>query len=108
MKVKNSKYYIVINVIDNSNNTHTEKIRFYIKSGAEQDSVKYIAHRGARSLAPENSTKSFELAGKNGAFGIETDIQATSDGELVCMHDATLDRTTNGKGKVSSKSLRRM
>ena len=106
LKVKNSKYYIVINVIDNSNNTHTEKIRFYIKSGEEQDSVKYIAHRGARSLAPENSTKSFELAGKNGAFGIETDIQATSDGELVCMHDATLDRTTNGKGKVSSKSLK--
>lgn len=105
LKYKNSRYYIILNVTDSKNNTHTEKMSFSIKEKSGQASIKYLAHRGASNLAPENTIKSFELAGKAKAFGIETDIQCTSDGELVCMHDATVDRTTNGKGKVSDISL---
>lgn len=105
LKCKSSKYYIILSVTDNKNNTHTEKMVFSIKAKSSQNSIKYLAHRGASSLAPENTIKSFELAGKAKAFGIETDIQCTSDGELVCMHDATVDRTTNGTGKVSDITL---
>ncbi len=63
--------------------------------------MKVIAHRGASALAPENTWQSFDLAVKLGADAIETDIQATQDGELILFHDHTLDRTTNGQGKVS-------
>ena len=54
-----------------------------------------IAHRGARSLAPENTMPAFLKAWQVGAHGIETDVRVTSDGTLVLFHDNTLRRTTN-------------
>lgn len=54
-----------------------------------------IAHRGARSLAPENTMAAFRMAWQVGAHGIETDVSVTADGKLVLFHDATLLRTTN-------------
>ncbi len=66
---------------------------------------KFVAHRGYSNYAPENSIPAFELAGKIGFWGIETDISETNDGQFVCMHDETIDRTTNGEGKVSDYSL---
>ena len=59
------------------------------------------AHRGDVSAAPENTLPAFESAVKKGAQQIELDVDLTKDGELVIMHDATVDRTTDGTGKVT-------
>lgn len=60
-----------------------------------KDRVLNIAHRGARSLAPENTLAAGRLAFELGADGWEVDVQMTRDGQLVLMHDDTLERTTN-------------
>ena len=52
-----------------------------------------IAHRGFTPVAPENSLVSFEAAAKRQYWAVETDVRATSDGVLVCCHDASLLRT---------------
>lgn len=54
-----------------------------------------IAHRGARSLAPENTMAAIEKAWEVGADGVEVDVRATLDEELVILHDQSLQRTTN-------------
>lgn len=59
-----------------------------------------IAHRGASALAPENTLAAFELALELNADGIELDVMLSSDDELVVIHDVSVDRTTNGIGKV--------
>ncbi|WP_338752367.1 glycerophosphodiester phosphodiesterase family protein [Bacillus sp. FJAT-52991] len=59
------------------------------------------AHRGIPSLAPENTMAGYQKAYELGADLIETDLQRTKDGHLVIMHDSTVNRTTNGTGKVS-------
>ena len=64
-----------------------------------------IAHRGFASKAPENTFASFDEAMNNNFFYIETDVQLTSDNIPVIIHDDTVDRTSNGKGKVSEKTL---
>ena len=61
------------------------------------------AHRGWRSAYPENTVSAFKAALDLGVDQIETDIRITRDGELVLIHDATVDRTTNGTGKVCDK-----
>jgi glycerophosphoryl diester phosphodiesterase len=60
-----------------------------------------IAHRGEHLHHPENTIPAFEEAIRVGADFIEVDVRTTSDGTLVLSHDATVDRCTNGKGKVS-------
>jgi glycerophosphoryl diester phosphodiesterase len=64
-----------------------------------------IAHRGASGHAPENTLAAFRLAAKMGAKFIETDLQLTRDAKIVAMHDPTVDRTTNGRGRISKMSL---
>lgn len=64
-----------------------------------------IAHRGAHEEAPENTLAAFEKAIELHCDFVEVDVRPTSDGALVIMHDATLDRTTNGSGKVADHSL---
>jgi glycerophosphoryl diester phosphodiesterase len=54
-----------------------------------------IAHRGASAYAPENTIQAYELALRQGADCIELDLHASKDGILVCIHDRTLERTTN-------------
>lgn len=68
-------------------------------------SPKFAMHRGYSTFAPENTAPAFELAGQNGAWGIETDIYETTDGHFVCHHDATVDRMTDGSGNISGMSL---
>lgn len=58
------------------------------------------AHRGASGYVPENTLPAFELAVEQGADGIELDVQMSKDGELVILHDETIDRTSNGSGWV--------
>src|SRR3954471_6678564 len=67
--------------------------------------VLIIAHRGASGLAPEHTFASYDLALKLGADYIEQDLQMTSDGVLVVMHDEQLDRTTDCTGVVKTKTL---
>ncbi|MHC5552263.1 glycerophosphodiester phosphodiesterase family protein [Carnobacterium maltaromaticum] len=69
--------------------------------------IKFIGHRGMSYDAPENSTPAFQLTGSSKAafWGCETDVRQTKDGIWVCMHDDTVDRTTNGTGKVSELTL---
>jgi glycerophosphoryl diester phosphodiesterase len=64
-----------------------------------------LAHRGASALAPENTIEAFRLAVEAGAGGLELDVHLTSDGHIVVIHDATVDRTTNGTGAVSEMTL---
>lgn len=64
-----------------------------------------IAHRGVSSEAPENTLSAIRRALELGVDRIEIDVQMTADGEVVLMHDRTLDRTTNGKGEVRKHSL---
>ncbi len=59
------------------------------------------AHRGASEYAPENTLSSFYLGLLQGANGIETDVQRTKDAVLVLFHDDTLDRVSDGVGKIS-------
>lgn len=67
--------------------------------------VKYIAHRGFSELAPENTIPAYEMAGRYSFWGAETDIHTTLDGFWVCMHDSTVERTTNGMGRVNRFTL---
>ncbi len=64
-----------------------------------------LAHRGASAHAPENTLLAFELALKQGAHGIELDAKLSADGEVVVIHDASVERTTNGQGQVSQLNL---
>src|SRR5262245_52147642 len=62
-------------------------------------------HRGAPDVAPENTIVGFEAAEETGVEYLENDIHRTSDGVLVVIHDETVNRTTNGRGKVSDMTL---
>jgi glycerophosphoryl diester phosphodiesterase len=63
-------------------------------------------HRGARAYAPMNTIPSFELALKQGADGVELDTHLTKDGQLIVLHDFTVDSTTNGKGLAKDMTLK--
>lgn len=64
-----------------------------------------FAHRGASAHAPENTLAAFELAIEQGADGIELDVKLSADGQVVVIHDATVDRTTGAHGRVKDLSL---
>jgi glycerophosphoryl diester phosphodiesterase len=64
-----------------------------------------IAHRGSRLVWPENTMLAFGRGLEAGADHLETDLHLTADGHVVCFHDPTLDRTTEGTGSVSSLTL---
>jgi glycerophosphoryl diester phosphodiesterase len=67
--------------------------------------IEVIAHRGASGTRPENTLVAFRRAEEVGAHMIELDVQLTRDGEVVVMHDDTLDRTTDGRGAVVAHTL---
>ena len=67
--------------------------------------VLVVAHRGNWSIAPENSVAAIDSAIRMKVDIVEIDIHKTKDGQLVLMHDNTVDRTTNGTGKVKDKTL---
>lgn len=70
------------------------------------DKPRIIGHRGAAGEAPENTLFSFQRAVQDGAQFIELDVRGSRDGEVVVMHDATVKRTTNGRGAVSEQNLK--
>jgi glycerophosphoryl diester phosphodiesterase len=67
-----------------------------------------IGHRGAKGYVPENTLLSFQKAIEMSVDGIELDVHLSADGEIIVIHDATIDRTTNGQGAVNSLSLREL
>ena len=91
-QLKNDVSYLKENSVEN-NKTST------------LNSVKMVAHRGLSYFYPENTITSFYKACEYGFKMIETDIEMTSDGHFVIMHDETVDRTTSGTGKVSDLTL---
>ncbi|RFU69005.1 glycerophosphodiester phosphodiesterase [Peribacillus saganii] len=70
-----------------------------------KNKVLNISHRGASGHAPEHTLLAYELGEKMKGDYIEVDLQMTKDGELIAMHDETLDRTTNGTGLVKDYTL---
>jgi glycerophosphoryl diester phosphodiesterase len=64
-----------------------------------------VAHRGGAALAPENTLEALRRAKELGVDVLEMDLRFTADGEIVLMHDATVDRTTNGQGRVADLTL---
>lgn len=69
------------------------------------EEIDWIAHRGFSAIAPENTLAAFSAAVEHAAAGIEFDVQLCADRVPVIIHDATLERTTNGSGRVSQKTL---
>src|SRR5690606_9559351 len=67
--------------------------------------VMVIAHRGFSGAAPENTLAAFRKGIEIGSDMIELDVHLSRDGELVVIHDETLERTTNGKGRVADNTL---
>ncbi len=67
-----------------------------------------VGHRGAAGLEPENTLRSIHRAIDIGVDAVEVDARRSKDGELVIMHDPAVDRTTNGKGRVSSFTLKEL
>ena len=62
--------------------------------------IEVVVHRGANALAPENTVASADSALKYGATWVEVDVRPSRDGVLFNLHDETLDRTTNGTGRL--------
>lgn len=71
----------------------------------ESQPVTIIAHRGASGHVPENTILSFTTALEMGAHVLEMDLQLTSDNRVVVLHDATVDRTTDGRGHITELTL---
>lgn len=67
--------------------------------------IQIIGHRGARGIEPENTIRSYRKAIELNVDYIECDVHKTKDGQIVLMHDHTVDRTTNGKGLVNDFSF---
>jgi glycerophosphoryl diester phosphodiesterase len=67
-----------------------------------------VGHRGAKGHAPENTFASFDLAVEMGVNAVETDVHLSKDGEVVLIHDHTVDRTTDGRGFVKDMTLREL
>lgn len=81
-----------------------EQIRKKLLS-PDSTSVIVVAHRADWRFAPENSLAAIENSIRQGADVVELDVQKTKDGQLILMHDKTLDRTTTGKGKIAEWTL---
>lgn len=65
----------------------------------------FVAHRGLQPFGPENSIVAFQAAADHKVWAIETDFRITKDNQVVCIHDAKLDRTTTGSGLVADYTL---
>lgn len=74
-------------------------------ANSSEGNVKIIAHRGASGYAPEHTMAAYQLAVEQGADYLEMDLHMTKDGQLIAIHDDTVDRTTNGHGKVNELTL---
>lgn len=70
--------------------------------------MKIFAHRGSSGTYPENTSIAFQNAAKLPIAGVELDVQLTKDGEIVVIHDETIDRTSNGQGFVKDMTFEQL
>jgi glycerophosphoryl diester phosphodiesterase len=84
---------------------HKSTENYGITENYGKNCVRTIAHRGDVQTAPENTIAAYRQAIRNGYKYMETDVRFTGDGVPVMLHDATIDRTSNGKGSVSIFTL---
>lgn len=94
---------LVIVLAPGATNAYAANLMGPLRSPGEAAFI--AAHRGDRASAPENTIPAFESAVLSGSDFLETDVQLTADGYPVLMHDATVDRTTNGAGAVADLTL---
>ncbi|MDH6123578.1 glycerophosphodiester phosphodiesterase family protein [Kitasatospora sp. GP82] len=71
----------------------------------DRSTVRVIAHRGSSAALPEHTLGAYRRAIEEGADGLECDVRLTADGQLVCVHDRTVRRTSDGQGTVSAMTL---
>lgn len=81
---------------------------FATETTGELRQVDIVAHRGASGYAPENTIAAFDKAVEMKADYIEIDVQRSKDGELVIIHDTTVDRTTDGTGEVKDLTFEQL
>lgn len=87
----------------------SNSVRELSRAGIDDNStITLISHRGLNILAPENTLEAAEKSAEYGYGWVEFDIRRTSDGVWVLMHDADIERTTNGKGKVSDLTYKQL
>ena len=96
--MKNIKLLLLLNIVNMA------FVGGFLRAQEENKFPKVVGHRGLIFQAPENTLAGFEAC-MNLRLGLELDIQRTKDGVLVLMHDSEVNRTTNGKGKVSEITL---
>jgi glycerophosphoryl diester phosphodiesterase len=73
--------------------------------GQDSTTIQVIAHRGSSEEAPEHTLSAYRRAIEDGADALECDVRLTRDGHLVCVHDRRVDRTSNGRGVLSTLEL---
>ena len=98
------KCILLLVLLQMAANAAEDRIDFLVRKLRERgphDYAMVIAHRGDWRFGPENSLEGFENCIRSGFDAIEVDVRMTKDGVLVVMHDESVNRTTNGKGKVS-------
>ncbi|MEY4030319.1 MAG: hypothetical protein RJA90_1548 [Bacteroidota bacterium] len=93
-----SFYFSSTSISQNITYPSQQKSTLQISAHRGNASLQISAHRGNASSAPENTLSAFKNALQTGAHFIEVDVRTTNDGVLMIMHDANLERTTNGKG----------
>lgn len=81
---------------------------YEIEKGEKKTMTLVWAHRGASGYAPENTLEAFALAISQKADGVELDVQLTKDGEVVVAHDETIDRVSNGSGRIVDYTLKEL
>jgi len=75
------------------------------RAGAPEGAIDVIAHRGASAYAPENTLAAFALAAEQKADWFELDCTLSKDGAVIVIHDLTVDKTTDGEGRVQDLTL---
>jgi len=74
-------------------------------TGRDRSTIQVIAHRGSSEDVPEHTLSAYKRALDDGADALECDVRLTRDGHLVCVHDRRVDRTSNGRGVLSTLEL---
>ena len=95
---------VVVSAFTTMAESRTDKLLRELRN-PKSDYVFVVSHRADWRNFPENSLEAIESAIKMGVDIVELDVRRTADGELVVCHDSTINRTTNGKGKVSELTL---
>jgi glycerophosphoryl diester phosphodiesterase len=97
--------WLILGVVMVASSRAAERPRTIAEFFADGAPTRVIAHRGFSARAPENTMVAIEMATEAGADMVEIDVTTTADGEMVVIHDETLERTTNGHGPVAAHTL---